>query len=1071
MIKSIFSLLFIFSVTIIQAQEICNNGIDDDADGLVDLNDAADCVCSGIGGGGGPVPSLIPNASFENMSCCPSSYSQVNCAQGWVQASDPTSDYMNTCGMVFNAATAAGLVPFPNGNGIVGAIFDPGWQEYVGSCLTAPMTAGTSYTIEFNIASTPIDGYGDVCNGGVINFGAIDISIFGTGNCANLPFSGTGCPGSGSGYDLLGSVSYSPVSSWGLVSITFTPTQNINAIVLGSPCTLPPDYNSGTLGGCYPYFYFDNLVLNNSALFTPVSVTPSGDICSGNASATATAGSAGGTWQWFFNGVAIVGQTSATINVSAVGLGAGDYTAMYTLSGQCDIATTTFAGGAGDPTITQAGPFCTNSGLQNLAAATGGGTWTASCVGCINSSTGQFNPANATIGSNTITYTLGGACPAVDNMTIVVETAVISSTGIADVSCFGLCDGEIVINSTGATQFSIDGGATFQASNTFTGLCAGTYNIVVESATAGCTASATATIQTPAQLTLPTSFVDVTCFGSCDGSAVVAPQGGSSPYDYTWSNGAPNSPTNNNLCAGTYTVDVTDDNGCTASANITVSSPPQVVINSIIEVDESCMNACDGSITINAPAATQFSIDNGATFQASTIFNGICSGNYDVVVEDANGCQSTGIANISTPNPISITPGANSTICIGQSATLSASANGGSGGLTLIWDNGLPNGSPQTVSPLTTTTYSVYAEDANGCSTNPVQITVTVNPPLQVNALSDQSICPGDVAVITANASGGNGGPYTYVWNDGSSNLNGQTQNVSPAVTTTYTVTATDNCGTPAVTDAVTITVNPTPVVTFTADDLQGCEPHNVNFTNTTNAADVGTCFWDFGDGTTSTSCNPNHVYTTPGCYTVTLTVTSPAGCVGTQSVTNMICVTPMPVADFTAGPQPTNLFDTDISFVNLSQNGATYLWDFGAFGTSNSVNPPNVYYPDSVPGTYPVCLIATSVDNCTDTFCMNIVIDDIFLLYVPNSFTPDNDNINELFYPVISGFIADKYEFMIFNRWGELIFLSESAGAGWDGRHKGLECKEDTYVWKLKAKESASGKQRTYYGHVNLLR
>lgn len=1070
MIKYVYFFLLLFSVSLIQAQEICNNGIDDDADGLIDLNDAADCVCNGIGGGGGPVPSLIPNPSFENMSCCPSSYSQVNCAQGWVQASDPTSDYMNTCGMVFNAATAAGLVPFPNGNGIVGAIFDPGWQEYVGSCLTSPMTAGTSYTIEFNIASTPIDGYGDVCNGGVINFGAIDISIFGTNNCANLPFSGTGCP-SGSGYDLLGSVSYSPVSSWGLVSITFTPTQNINAIVLGSPCTLPPDYNSGTLGGCYPYFYFDNLVLNNSALFSPVSVTPSGDICTGNASATATAGSAGGTWQWYFNGVAIVGQTSATINVSAVGLGAGDYTAMYTLTGQCDVATTTFVGGAGDPTITQAGPFCTTSGLQNLVAATGGGTWSASCTGCINSATGQFNPANATIGSNTITYSLGGACPAVDNMTIIVETATISGTNITDVSCFGLCDGEIVINSTGATQFSIDGGATFQASNTFTGLCAGNYNIVVESATAGCTATTTATIQTPAQLNLPTSFVDETCFGSCDGSVIVAPQGGVSPYDYSWSNGAPNSPTNNNLCAGTYTVDVTDDNGCTASANITVSSPPQVVINSVTEVDESCMNACDGSITINAPSATQFSIDNGATFQASNVFNGICSGNYDVVVEDANGCQSTGTANMTTPNPISITPGANSTICIGQSATLSATANGGSGGLTLIWDNGLPNGSPQTVSPLTTTTYSVYAEDANGCSTNPVQITVTVNPPLQVTALSDQSICPGEFASITANASGGNGGPYTYVWNDGTNNLNGQTQNVSPAVTTVYTVTATDNCGTPAVTDAVTITVNPTPAVSFSADDLQGCEPHSVNFTNTTNVADVGTCFWDFGDGTTSASCNPNHVYTSPGCYTVTLTVTSPAGCIGVQSITNMICVTAMPIADFTAGPQPTNLFDTDISFINLSQNGASYLWDFGVFGTSNSVNPPNVYFPDSVPGTYPVCLIATSVDNCTDTFCMNIVIDDIFLLYVPNSFTPDNDNINELFFPVISGFIADKYEFMIFNRWGELIFLSESAGEGWDGRHKGLDCKEDTYVWKLKAKESATGKQRTYYGHVNLLR
>ena len=95
------------------SQEICNNGIDDDGDGLIDLNDAVDCNCTPISTSG---PSLIPNSSFENMACCPSSYSQVNCASGWVQATDATSDYMNTCGFVMGAATAAGLVPFPDGN-------------------------------------------------------------------------------------------------------------------------------------------------------------------------------------------------------------------------------------------------------------------------------------------------------------------------------------------------------------------------------------------------------------------------------------------------------------------------------------------------------------------------------------------------------------------------------------------------------------------------------------------------------------------------------------------------------------------------------------------------------------------------------------------------------------------------------------------------------------------------------------------------------------------------------------------------------------------------------------------
>jgi len=1062
------AILFIFHFSNLFAQEICNNGIDDNANGLIDLNDPA-CACSGIGGGGGPVPSLIPNPSFETNGCCPSTYSQLNCATSWVQASDATSDYFN-CGYNFGAATSLGISA-PDGTGYVGAIVSPGYVEYIGSCLSSPLLAGTSYTFEMQIAASPIDGFGDPCNGGSIFFSPMNLTYYGSQNCNSLPFSGYDCPtnsGSGADWVALGSTVYTPSSTWGVVSVTFTPATNINAIIFGAPCNIPADYSNA----CYPYFYFDNLVLNNSTLFDPVTVAQTGGVCTGNASATATAGTTGGSWQWYFNNVAIVGQTSATINVSAVGLGAGDYTAIYTVGAQCDGATTTFVGGAGNPNITPAGPFCANAGLQNLTAATGGGTWTSSCGGCINSATGQFNPALATVGNNTITYTLGGACPAVDNETILVESAVITGTTITNMDCFGVCNGQIVINATGATQYSITGGAPFQASNTFSNLCAGNYNIMVQSATANCQATTTATIVSPTALTLPTSFVDVSCFGICDGSAIVAPQGGTSPYDYNWANGAGNLPTNTNLCAGNYSVTVTDDNGCTSTTSITVSSPVAVSISNISMTQESCSGACDGTITVTSAGATQFSIDNGVTFQASNVFNNVCSGNYDVVATDANGCQSTGTIAVTTPNPMTITAGSNSTICIGQTATVSATTSGGSGAVSIIWDNGLPNGSPNTVSPITTTTYNVFAQDANGCFTNPVAITVTVNPALQVTALSDQSICPGQNAVITANASGGNGGPYTYIWDDGAGNLlNGGTQTVSPTTTTTYIVTATDNCGTPSITDNVTITVNPTPVVTFTADNLQGCTPVSVNFTNTTNPADVGNCFWNFGDGTTSSSCNPAHVYSTPGCYNVTLTVTSPFGCAATTVVNNMICVFAFPNAEFTAGPQPTDLYETNISFINLSSGASTYLWDFGVLGTSTQTNPNSILFPDTIPGTYPVCLIATSPDNCVDTICHDIIIEDVFILYVPNSFTPDNDGINDDFFPVISGMDPESYEFLIFNRWGELIFESTQIGGAWDGKHKGLMSKEDTYVWKLIVKDPQLGKKRVFFGHVNLLR
>ncbi len=129
------------------AQEVCNNAIDDDADGLIDLNDTTDCTCNTILGGGG-VESIIPNPSFEEMDCCPQSFSELNCAMEWEQATSGTSDFLHTCGFFPSGVPT----PLPDGDGCLAALVLVGWQEYVGVCLDAPMTAGTSYTLSMMVA-------------------------------------------------------------------------------------------------------------------------------------------------------------------------------------------------------------------------------------------------------------------------------------------------------------------------------------------------------------------------------------------------------------------------------------------------------------------------------------------------------------------------------------------------------------------------------------------------------------------------------------------------------------------------------------------------------------------------------------------------------------------------------------------------------------------------------------------------------------------------------------------------------------------------------------------------------
>lgn len=333
--KILFSSFVLICFTIVsnslRAQELCDNGIDDDGDGLIDLNDTQDCSC--VDPNLNPINnSLIPNPSFENRSCCPSSWSQLNCADNWVQATETTSDYFNTCG--FTPATTP--FPLPNGDGFAGMIIAQDYREYVGACLTSSMIAGQEYAITFNIASVPSSGLLQPCT--MPPYGPINFTIYGRTFCPTFPITiGTGgCPGN-FGWTELGFTTYTPSTSWGTITITFTPTQNIDAIILGPPCALPASYPIGGAGTCYPYFYIDNLLLNYTDP-VDVSLTQSGSTCSNSVVLSATTPSTGGTWQWYYEGVALVGETNSTLTLNNVGNNLGGYTARYYTNGICGTA-------------------------------------------------------------------------------------------------------------------------------------------------------------------------------------------------------------------------------------------------------------------------------------------------------------------------------------------------------------------------------------------------------------------------------------------------------------------------------------------------------------------------------------------------------------------------------------------------------------------------------------------------------------------------------------------------------------------------------------------------------------
>lgn len=549
-----------------------------------------------------------------------------------------------------------------------------------------------------------------------------------------------------------------------------------------------------------------------------------------------------------------------------------------------------------------------------------------------------------------------------------------------------------------------------------------------------------------------------------------------SPYNSTW-----------------YVITVTDINGgCTGvdSAYVEVDCCDP---SNVVGTNPSCAGANNGEISIT-PTGTNGPFDiqildaggavvftsNGVAVGTTITAPGMGPGTYSVQTIDQMPCVHDTTVVITEPLPFDLTT-QNTTICIGGSATLSAIANGGVAPHIFTW-TGVGTGTP-VVTPAANTCYDVVATDANGCTSTAGQMCVNLNPVLDgtVNA-NLTGICPGAPVQLVGTGSGGNGGPYTITWLlNGNFVTSGNNATVNPVFTgdpeiggiVTYCMVVDDGCETPNDTTCIDITVFPVANVTFTSDVVEGCMPVAVQFNNTTNPIFTGNCAWTFGDGSVSSDCNPSHIYPLPGAYTVSLTVESPNGCVGSLSQTNYINVYSYPTANFSYNPQVGTILNSEIFFVNESFGNANNVWSFGLngdLGTSTEVSPSHVF-PINNPGTYPVTLYVETEHGCADSITQLIIIDGIFTLYVPNAFTPDGDGLNDIFMPMGDGVDVENYQLLIYDRWGELIWQTKDFGAGWDGTYKGYNAPDAVYVWKIVTRDRFTDERKQFAGHVTLVR
>lgn len=654
------------------------------------------------------------------------------------------------------------------------------------------------------------------------------------------------------------------------------------------------------------------------------------NVCNGSATATPTGGTSPYTYSWNTGPV----QTTQT----ATGLCAGSYTCTVT----DNVGATTTVTVA----ITQP-----SSGVTATSTATpvncsvGFGTASVTASGGNPGYTYSWAPSGGTASTATVTVAGNYTCTITDASGCTTTTVVVVPPGSPPTAtlqsqgnniCFGGTSGTATVVGSGGTgpytyAWSPSGGNAATAS----GLAAGTYTCTVTDAT-GCPGTVVVTITQPTQVSGTTTFSPSSCSGNT-GSATVTPTGGTPGYTYSWAPSGGTAATATNLGPGAYTITITDANGCTGTANVTVgtSSGPTAALQSSTNV--LCNGAATGAATVTAsggnPGYTYTWAPSGGTSATAT---GLGAGMYTCTITDQLGCVTSQTVLITEPTVLAATISTTQTACV-SSGSASATPSGGAGSYTYVWSSG---GTAQTETNLGVGTYTCTITDFNGCTTQ-VTANITLNAPITVGASATSStVCAGTTTTITAT------GATTYNWQPG--NLSGASIVVAPSTTTTYTIIGTDgvNC---ADTTTFVVNVNPSPTVSVTASPPSICQGDSVGIGGT----GASTYLWLPGNQTTQIIVEAPMTTTT-----YTLIGTDALGCTDTTTVTVTVNTTPVITASASTDTSCTG------APVTLTGTGAaTYNWMPGSLtGSPVTVNPTtNTTY--TVVGLNGVCADTTTID------------------------------------------------------------------------------------------------------------
>jgi gliding motility-associated-like protein len=386
-----------------------------------------------------------------------------------------------------------------------------------------------------------------------------------------------------------------------------------------------------------------------------------------------------------------------------------------------------------------------------------------------------------------------------------------------------------------------------------------------------------------------------------------------------------------------------------------------------------------------------------------------------------------------------------------------------------------PTGSTITlIDPATAVTGS-YTYSVNGtapCPNAQAQLAVTISPLPIAGADGVTTVCidqPSFTLFPLLGATAQGGGTWT-----GPAGSAGNTfvPGSSPPGNYTYSVDGSGGCTGTTDNANVIVTVAALPEPTINANILAGCVPLPVEFTYS-GPIGLQSAIWNFGDGSTSTAMgSTGHTYTSEGQFDVSLIVTDANGCVGSAMLPNTIETSNGPDIAFLASPFRASVQDPVFQVEHMPATNVQYSWTLSGGSIEGGSSFGITIQPAEV-GIHTLCLTGVDALGCTNTECLDLLVDDVLTIHVPNAFTPNGDEINDLFLPSILGVDPTSYQLIIFNRWGLEVFSSTDPMEPWNGKlnNTGAELPLDVYNWRIIARDQFSAARKDLFGSVTLLK